>query len=527
MARRKKFKREQFAEVRKTAGYTQEQLAEALNIDRGAPSRWETGVASPSAYLRPKLAKLLKVSPVELNELLWSKEASRSGGDQDTGAAQEAGLTPTDDEDQTRLVLPFLNDLTEFSGSPDELATLLVANPALFGAIISGLAAQGNETHDQLDTWRRVVDAMKRRGLLQLLGTTTASALVPHLLQLNPDEQERFAGAIATPRRVDAGAIAHSEAILLNAVLSSDKLGPQSALHTVLAQRRLLQAWLGDCPDKLRLRLLSVLSNTSRVAGALFFDTDNFTSASYYHEKARAGAHEARDAQLAAFTLANMSQVAQWADKPNIAIDHAVAAHTWAERTDNAPLKAYASDMTACSYAAIGDYDTAMHHLTHTEAQLPACQEQVVSKETSPFLFYSSALHIGRRGMCLLKLGRASDAVAAFGQALTLYAPQADQQDAHTSDSRKADEPVADPYIVRGIAVTKLELGQAYVLTGDIDEAAAILGNVAELVAQNRTDRLTKKLHTVRSSLQPWQDTRAVRELDEGLRAYGLGAVNR
>jgi hypothetical protein len=69
------------------------------------------------------------------------------------------------------------------------------------------------------------------------------------------------------------------------------------------------------------------------------------------------------------------------------------------------------------------------------------------------------------------------------------------------------------------------------VLSGDIDQAAAILGNVAELVAQNRTDRLTKKLHTARASLRPWQDTRqdtrAVRELDEGLEVYGLGIGNR
>jgi len=71
-------RREQFAQVRKTAGYTQEQLAEALGIERGAPSRWETGVVSPAAYLRPRIAKLFKISEKRLNELLWPQQADRS-----------------------------------------------------------------------------------------------------------------------------------------------------------------------------------------------------------------------------------------------------------------------------------------------------------------------------------------------------------------------------------------------------------------------------------------------------------------
>ena len=45
MAQKKKAKREEFAQVRKSAGYTQEQLAEALGVERGTPSRWETGEA--------------------------------------------------------------------------------------------------------------------------------------------------------------------------------------------------------------------------------------------------------------------------------------------------------------------------------------------------------------------------------------------------------------------------------------------------------------------------------------------------
>lgn len=110
---------------------------------------------------------------------------------------------------------------------------------------------------------------------------------------------------------------------------------------------------------------------------------------------------------------------------------------------------------------------------------------------------------------------------------MTLYAPQVDQQQdlvpAQTSDALNAGNRVAHNDVVRGIAVAKIELGQAYILSRDIDQAAVILGSVANLVAQNRTDRLTKNLRTTRSSLQPWQDTRAVKALDEKLEEWRAG----
>jgi transcriptional regulator with XRE-family HTH domain/tetratricopeptide (TPR) repeat protein len=604
MARKKMARREQFAEVRRTAGYTQEQLAEALGIDRGTPSRWETGVASPLPYLRPQIAELLNVSREQLNALLRPQEpgqSERSGeAEAEPAPAAPVSATPSPvadpdqphghpaaplqpaptpggvdgvvpppitingrsvlvavdvgvlavvglgallgergdlgsawsarDDEASGLGVPSMNGVPDFPVTPDGLATLPGANLARLGVTTSSATAQGNEADDHLDRWCRLMDALRRRGLLRLLGVSTASALVPQLLQLNPDEQARLLAAFATPRRVDAGVIAHSEAIVLNAVASDRKLGPQSALHTVVAQYQLLKAAAGDCPDALQPRLLAMISNAARVAGWLFFNVDDFTSASHYHAQARAAAHQARDQQLAAFTLADMSHVDQWAGNRDSAVEHAVAAHTWLERTDNAPLKASVSDVLACAYAALGEYDTAMRQLAYTEALLPACHEQVVSvvsNAVAPFCTYSPALHISRRGRCLLKLGRTGEAIEHLERSLTLFAPQADhQQDlvpAQTSDALNAGNRVATNDAVRGIAVGKIELGQAYILSRDIDQAAAILGGVANLVAQNRTNRLTKKLRTTRSSLQPWQDTRAVKELDEKLEECGLG----
>lgn len=60
----------QLTERRKALGFSQEQLAAALEVDRTTVGRWERGETEPRPYLRPKLAQLLRISPSELGSLL-------------------------------------------------------------------------------------------------------------------------------------------------------------------------------------------------------------------------------------------------------------------------------------------------------------------------------------------------------------------------------------------------------------------------------------------------------------------------
>lgn len=66
-------KRVRLARVRKAAGYTQEQFAEVMHVDRTTVIRWESGEREPQPYMQPKIAKLLRVSPAALVELLTEK----------------------------------------------------------------------------------------------------------------------------------------------------------------------------------------------------------------------------------------------------------------------------------------------------------------------------------------------------------------------------------------------------------------------------------------------------------------------
>jgi DNA-binding XRE family transcriptional regulator len=63
-------RREELISARKIAGFTQEGLADVLNVDRSTVARWEAGDYVPLPYLWPKLAGVLSRSRDELQALI-------------------------------------------------------------------------------------------------------------------------------------------------------------------------------------------------------------------------------------------------------------------------------------------------------------------------------------------------------------------------------------------------------------------------------------------------------------------------
>ena len=60
---------------RKELGYTQQQLAEKLNVSDKVVSKWETGRSLPDASMLTDLAEVLGIS---VNELLKSDNVSKT-----------------------------------------------------------------------------------------------------------------------------------------------------------------------------------------------------------------------------------------------------------------------------------------------------------------------------------------------------------------------------------------------------------------------------------------------------------------
>lgn len=74
----------------------------------------------------------------------------------------------------------------------------------------------------------------------------------------------------------------------------------------------------------------------------------------------------------------------------------------------------------------------------------------------------------------------------------------------------------------RTVAMTIVDLGEAYARCKEIDEAARLLGDAADIAARNSSARLIERLKQGRAELQPWTDTAAVRGLDDRLASYRL-----
>lgn len=73
-------KRQRLAERRKALGYSQEAFAEAVGVDRSTAGRWEQGKADPHPWQRPKLARVLNVTPGELDALLALDDSPSTPG---------------------------------------------------------------------------------------------------------------------------------------------------------------------------------------------------------------------------------------------------------------------------------------------------------------------------------------------------------------------------------------------------------------------------------------------------------------
>ncbi|MDQ3151397.1 MAG: hypothetical protein M3R63_06675 [Actinomycetota bacterium] len=342
-----------------------------------------------------------------------------------------------------------------------------------------------------LRSWAHTVD---RRDAIRLLAWAASAASV--FPTTAGDEHERVASVLSGSNRVDAQTIEDIDAVLWHCMRQDKALGPQAVLTTVLAQRDLARVLVPACPDLLRPRMLSALSEASRLAGWLSFDLKRFDHAEYYYEDARALAHEAENTGLGAFVLCGMSQLATWRGKPRIGIDHAVAAGQWADRTDDLRLRAYTADRAARAYAADGQRDACLAALDTAHTVLITVDDQAPSYST-----LDEAIHVSIRGECHLKLGEYDRAVSYAQQSLKLL---------DRSHAR------------RSVAMTIVDLGEAYVQCNEIDEAARLLGDASDIVARNSSVRLIERLEQARAGMQPWQHTAAIRTLDDRLAAYGL-----
>lgn len=472
----------QMAAFRQAAGLTQGQLAKATFCDRSTVAHIEKGRSRG-------------------DERFWAVADERCGADGVLRAGFQAWVAAKQDHEvraseeqlaQARAraeslratTAPQLPDEAELSGAAREVAT-----------------GGGNQVTEQLVRLLcGLVGAMNRRELLQLLGWAVGTVISsPVVNGLDAEEQERLARAIVLPSRVDEKVIDHLHTMLQHCKRQDDALGSRAVLNTALAQRNLVRGLLVECPADFRSQLLSVYSDMSTSIGYYFFDLNDFDSAWYYCDQARLAAHDASNTELSIYALCEMSDHASWQGKSTVAIDFAAAAQSLARKTEDPLMRVCAAQRTASAYAVDGQHQASLVEFERAQDGL-ASTGQVPAASIGYFL--NEGYLARMKSESLLRLGKPQEAAASARTGLMLY----------------------DKSFVDGYAVCTLHLGNALLQSGDIDEAARVIGNAAGLAAQTCSARLVRELRATRARMHPWQGTQAVTALDDHLAEYGLAS---
>ena len=513
---------QQLAALREAAGIVQQQVGHKTGYSRSSVAKAEAGSQLLTGEFWKTADDLLQAD----GALLASYEQVRAAKQEHEARSREAELAKAYAEAQAHaqalratatssppqngggLVVPtgqeVLAGLVASVGA--ELAGGL-AGPLLYLAFLSTPAQAvpiewRDQLREQLGTFlREWAHTMERRKLLRLLGwmaTTVAASPVPPVSSLDSEEQERLVKAVAAPGRVDDQVIDHIETMLQHCKRQEDALGPHAVLHTVIAQRELVNSLLDECPDELRPRLLSVYSSMSSSVGLYHFDLDDPASAMHYCDQAREAAQEARNTELAVYALCMMSYFSSWHGKAHAGIDFAAAAQSLAGKTDDVLLQVYAADRAGTAYAVDGQYKESM---TAFDWALAGLHQQPAGGFPQSTVYWVHEGFIAcSHSACLLRLGKPAEAAATAERGLQLI----------------------DSSFVSGLAFCTLRLGTAHLLSGEVEEAARVIGEGTLLATKNRSARLTGEVRAARGRMQPWRDTPAVRGLDERLEECGL-----
>jgi DNA-binding XRE family transcriptional regulator len=130
------------AEARRRAGYSQEQLAERLDVEASTVGRWERRRTTPQPWVRPRLAQALGLSLDELAEILSRQPVAPVG----TQSPQDhpASMSPVDDVRAISVRSPVPRSIGWTEVEHVQITTRAVATSEnLFGGGLSCPAAMG------------------------------------------------------------------------------------------------------------------------------------------------------------------------------------------------------------------------------------------------------------------------------------------------------------------------------------------------------------------------------------------------
>ncbi len=346
---------------------------------------------------------------------------------------------------------------------------------------------------------QRIPHSHARRDMLGKLTAALALATATPLTELAGVAERAGAAPVAADLgKFDPATLAHCEAMMPNLRKQGDVLGAGSTLPSALAYRRIAEQLAKVAPHgPQRDRAVAVYAELTQLTGWLCFNMGDYGSAQRFYDDARAAAHEARAVELVTYILCTMSHLATWQGQPRVGIDHAVAAAAWAEQSGSPYARAYAADVSVRALTADGQANRSKDTLDREFAALQAALADN-SPRQSWWYFFDESFFWSTSAQNALKFHGADEVLAAADMALKL----SDQGNLHERSFR---------LLFRAEALARKQ---------NIGLACQNITEVVELTSVNSTRRIEQRVQELRRGLDPWRRTRAVRDLDQAIRAH-------
>lgn len=344
---------------RKNMGFTQEQLAALLGVDRTTVQRWESGEREPQPWLRPRLAAVLQVDRRELDGLLGGSHTN-FGNALVLAADSTAGSRPHEPE------------------------------PGSVGPGRGVLAES---------------DDMQRRELLRLFSMIATTLTMP-------------AGFVPAPAgaRSRVGIADHAQ---LNAhlwqvyALASTK---DEVLPLVRRQLDVLATCLAGPhgPDTHR-QLCALTGDLFQLAGEIFFDRNAYTDAAHCYTLAAQASKDAHAYDLWATALARHAYLSVYEHRYADAQPMLDLAATLARSGDTSlSTRHWVAAVQAETYAGLGDLASCERALDEAER----VRDLTGPIHNGGWLRFDGARLAEERGTCYATLGQADSAEQALTEAM-------------------------------------------------------------------------------------------------------------
>lgn len=463
-------KRQRLAARRKAVGFSQEQLAGRLGVERSTVVRWESGETEtgPQPWIRPKLARALQVSTEELGYLLAPEAAPQPEAATAEHVAADLVLgqdpSPIGDERWTGRETRALREALRLSvrdfAAHLGVGTRTVANwesgreticprhemqvaldttlsrltddtRTRFTALVQSACTTGSRSEppavarygsgaepaganeDGIEVACRAADGrvvfvqVPRRTLI--FGAVGAAITASAPSTARPQRTAGWATMCATSELSPVESFRQLRTMLI----SQDNLaGPGSVLPAVRKQVGLIQLLRQDCDGADRRALLQVQAEYAEFAGWLCQDLGDFRGAKDWTSQALEWAHAVGDRDMVSYVLARKSQLAGDMIDGMSAIDMADAASHAA--TPHSRLKSVGATYGAFGYALAGNADASERAIDSAVTQLLDAEDA-----DSPWAPWLDRSYIDvQAGRCHAQLGQHVNAIGAYQNAL-------------------------------------------------------------------------------------------------------------